>query len=73
MKFKVRIFIVILCHKSLSMIVECVPNFSEGRDLNIIKQITDGIEKVDGVRLLNVDRVRQQIELSSPLWGIRMQ
>ncbi|MCB9309045.1 MAG: glutamate formimidoyltransferase [Lewinellaceae bacterium] len=37
------------------MIVECVPNFSEGRDLNIIKQITDGIEKVDGVRLLNVD------------------
>ncbi|MCB0659964.1 MAG: glutamate formimidoyltransferase, partial [Saprospiraceae bacterium] len=37
------------------MIVECVPNFSEGRDLNIIKQITDEIEKVDGVRLLNVD------------------
>jgi glutamate formiminotransferase/formiminotetrahydrofolate cyclodeaminase len=36
-------------------IVECVPNFSEGRDLNIIKQITDEIEKVDGVRLLDVD------------------
>ncbi|GAB2809441.1 glutamate formimidoyltransferase [Ferruginibacter profundus] len=36
-------------------LIECVPNFSEGNDLNIIKQITDSIEKVDGVRLLNVD------------------
>ncbi|MBN2017605.1 MAG: glutamate formimidoyltransferase [Candidatus Cloacimonetes bacterium] len=36
-------------------IVECVPNFSEGRDLNIIKQITDQIEEVDGVVLLDVD------------------
>ncbi|MGB2704931.1 MAG: glutamate formimidoyltransferase [Chitinophagaceae bacterium] len=36
-------------------IIECVPNFSEGVDLNIIKQITDQIETVDGVRLLNVD------------------
>lgn len=36
-------------------IIECVPNFSEGRDLNIIKQITDEIESVEGVRLLNVD------------------
>jgi glutamate formiminotransferase/formiminotetrahydrofolate cyclodeaminase len=36
-------------------IIECVPNFSEGRDLHIIKQITDEIEKVEGVRLLNVD------------------
>lgn len=36
-------------------IIECVPNFSEGRDLNIIKQITDEIEAVEGVRLLNVD------------------
>ena len=24
-------------------IVECVPNFSEGRDLNVIKQITDAV------------------------------
>jgi glutamate formiminotransferase/formiminotetrahydrofolate cyclodeaminase len=38
-----------------SQIVECVPNFSEGRDLAIIKQITDEIEKIDGVRLLDVD------------------
>jgi glutamate formiminotransferase/formiminotetrahydrofolate cyclodeaminase len=36
-------------------IIECVPNFSEGRDMNIIKQITDVIEAVEGVRLLNVD------------------
>lgn len=36
-------------------IIECVPNFSEGRDMNIIKQITDAIESVDGIKLLNVD------------------
>ncbi|MGQ0737952.1 MAG: glutamate formimidoyltransferase [Bacteroidota bacterium] len=36
-------------------IIECVPNFSEGQDLNIVKQITDEIEAVEGVRLLNVD------------------
>ena len=39
----------------MKKIIECVPNFSEGRDLNIIKQITDAIEAVDGVKLLNVD------------------
>ncbi len=36
-------------------IIECVPNFSEGNDLNIINQITAEIEAVEGVRLLNVD------------------
>ena len=36
-------------------IIECVPNFSEGNDLNVIKQITDEIEAVKGARLLNVD------------------
>ena len=36
-------------------LIECVPNFSEGVNLNIIKQITDTIEQVEGVRLLNVD------------------
>lgn len=36
-------------------LIECVPNFSEGRDQNIIKQITDQIETVEGVRLLDVD------------------
>src|SRR4051812_5398598 len=36
-------------------IIECVPNFSEGRNMNIIKQITDEIEKIEGVSLLDVD------------------
>jgi len=36
-------------------LIECVPNFSEGRDMEIIKQITDEIESVAGVRLLDVD------------------
>jgi glutamate formiminotransferase / formiminotetrahydrofolate cyclodeaminase len=36
-------------------IIECVPNFSEGRDMSVIKQITDAIESVDGVKLLDVD------------------
>ena len=36
-------------------LIECVPNFSEGRDLTDIKQITDQIESVEGVRLLDVD------------------
>jgi glutamate formiminotransferase/formiminotetrahydrofolate cyclodeaminase len=39
----------------MQQLIECVPNFSEGNDLNIIKQITDEIEKVEGVKLLNVD------------------
>src|SRR5450432_4600927 len=36
-------------------LIECVPNFSEGRDLNIIQQITREIENVEGINLLNVD------------------
>jgi glutamate formiminotransferase/formiminotetrahydrofolate cyclodeaminase len=36
-------------------LIECVPNFSEGRDSALIRQITASIEAVDGVRLLNVD------------------
>ena len=36
-------------------LIECVPNFSEGRDLGVIKQITNEIESVDGVKLLDVD------------------
>ena len=38
-----------------SQLIECVPNFSEGNDLSIIKQITDQVESVEGVRLLDVD------------------
>ncbi|MDX2415784.1 MAG: glutamate formimidoyltransferase [Bacteroidales bacterium] len=39
----------------MSRLIECVPNFSEGRNMGIVKQITDTIEAVDGVMLLDVD------------------
>jgi len=37
------------------ILIECVPNFSEGKDKAVIKQITDEIEKSEGVKLLDVD------------------
>ena len=36
-------------------IIECVPNFSEGRNKEVIKQITDVVEQMEGVKLLDVD------------------
>lgn len=39
----------------MNKIIECVPNFSEGRNKEVIKQITDVIEKVQGIKLLHVD------------------
>ena len=39
----------------MQKLIECVPNFSEGRDLNVIRQITDAIKSVEGVSLLDVD------------------
>ncbi|HEY4337807.1 MAG TPA: glutamate formimidoyltransferase [Puia sp.] len=39
----------------MDQIIECVPNFSEGNNNEVIKQITNEIEAVAGVRLLNVD------------------
>ncbi len=39
----------------MTQLIECVPNFSEGRDMTIIKQITDAIESVEGIKLLDVD------------------
>ncbi len=39
----------------MKKLIECVPNFSEGRDMTVIKQITDEIERIDGVKLLDVD------------------
>jgi glutamate formiminotransferase len=39
----------------MKKIIECVPNFSEGRDMSIINQITKSITSTDGVKLLNVD------------------
>ena len=41
--------------KKEKQIVECVPNFSEGRNLEVIKQITDVIERSKGIKLLDVD------------------
>jgi glutamate formiminotransferase len=39
----------------MQRLIECVPNFSEGRNMEVIQQITKVIEAVDGVKLLNVD------------------
>lgn len=39
----------------MKQLIECVPNFSEGRDMKVIKQITDVIVTVEGVKLLDVD------------------
>jgi glutamate formiminotransferase/formiminotetrahydrofolate cyclodeaminase len=39
----------------MERLIECVPNFSEGRDLALIRQITDAATSVEGVALLDVD------------------
>ena len=39
----------------MKQLIECVPNFSEGRNLEVIKQITNEIETVEGIKLLDVD------------------
>jgi glutamate formiminotransferase len=39
----------------MKQLIECVPNISEGRDMNIINQVTAEVEKVEGVKLLDVD------------------
>jgi glutamate formiminotransferase/formiminotetrahydrofolate cyclodeaminase len=39
----------------MKKIIECVPNFSEGRNMAVIKEITDAIESVEGIKLLDVD------------------
>lgn len=39
----------------MSKIIECVPNFSEGRDMSVIDKITAEINKIKGVKLLDVD------------------
>ena len=36
-------------------LVECVPNFSEGRNMKVINQITDVVKQTKGVKLLDVD------------------
>lgn len=39
----------------MNQLIECVPNFSDGNNMDIIRQITDEIESVEGVRLIDVD------------------
>jgi glutamate formiminotransferase / formiminotetrahydrofolate cyclodeaminase len=39
----------------MKKIIECVPNFSEGRNSVVIKEITNAIESVEGIKLLDVD------------------
>src|SRR5438874_4579591 len=39
----------------MEKLIECVPNFSEGRDEKIIRQITDAIKSIEGASLLDVD------------------
>src|SRR5712675_3594416 len=39
----------------MQKLIECVPNFSEGRDEDVIRQITDAIQSTEGVSLLDVD------------------
>lgn len=40
----------------MKKIVECVPNFSEGRDSSVIEQIAAAIEQVEGIKILNIDQ-----------------
>lgn len=39
----------------MRQIIECVPNFSEGRNMEVIDSIADSIEEAGGVKLLNID------------------
>ena len=39
----------------MKKLIECVPNFSEGRDMDVINRIVAAIGSVDGVSVLNVD------------------
>ena len=52
---KIVFFNPIFSGQAVKTIIECVPNFSEGRDLSVIKQITEVIESVQGIELLDVD------------------
>lgn len=49
------VWLCVLYFHNMKQLIECVPNFSEGRDPSVIKQITNEIEVVEGVQLLNVD------------------
>ena len=46
----------------MDKIVECVPNFSEGKDKSIINAISAAVESVDGVKLLDADPNKQELK-----------
>jgi glutamate formiminotransferase/formiminotetrahydrofolate cyclodeaminase len=39
----------------MKKLIECVPNFSEGRNMEIINKITSTIESIDDIKLLDID------------------
>ena len=54
-KGRILSLLFIKIEKSMKQIVECVPNISEGRDVDKIKIISSVVEEIDGIKLLNVD------------------
>ena len=54
-KFVLFIFTIRYISHMQKRIIECVPNFSEGRNMEVVKMITDAIESIKGVKLLDVD------------------
>ena len=46
---------------NLTRLIECVPNFSEGRNMDVINQITSVIERAKGVKLTGRARARDEI------------
>ena len=44
----------------MQQLIECVPNFSEGLDLSIIKQITDQVESIEAVSYTHLDVYKRQ-------------
>jgi glutamate formiminotransferase/formiminotetrahydrofolate cyclodeaminase len=51
-KNKLRNYIINI---QMKKIIECVPNFSEGHNMEIIDQISKEVEKIEGVKLLDID------------------
>lgn len=54
-----------ICSRITQRLIECAPNFSDGRDLDVIRLITDAIQSMDSVSLL--DGMRQGIPSFSRL------
>lgn len=46
----------------MKQLIECVPNFSEGNNLQIIERIVEEIKSVEGVKVIDVDSEKPQTE-----------